>query len=87
MLYKVYILYAPVHDKLFIGVTSSLIDRMKSHNSNEPEDWTSIYKPWTLVHMELYSDKSEALRREAFLEGASGEIFIREEVLPLFEFK
>ena len=86
MLFKVYILYAPVHDKLFTGMTSSLIDRMASHNGNEPEDWTSVYKPWTLVHMELFNDEKEATRRESYFENVAGESYVREYILPLFEF-
>ena len=86
MLYKVYILYATQHDKLFTSMTSSLIDRMASHNSNELEDWTSVYKPWTLVHMELFKDEHEAYQRELFFESSAGEEFVREFILPLFEF-
>ena len=86
MLYKVYILYAPEHDKLFTGMTSSLIDRMAFHNGNEPEDWTSVYKPWTLVHMELFNDEREAEIREAYFEDPNGENYIRENILPLFDF-
>jgi predicted GIY-YIG superfamily endonuclease len=86
MLYKVYILYALDHDKLFTGVTSSLTDRMESHNSEQPEDWTTVYRPWTLVHMELFNDESEASQRESFFESDAGDSYIREYILPLFEF-
>ena len=86
MLYKVYILYATQHDKLFTGLTGSLIDRMVSHNGDDPEDWTSVYRPWTLVHMELYNDEHEAGKREAFFESEAGMAYIREYILPLFDF-
>ena len=86
MLYKVYVLYSHGHDKLFTGMTTSLTDRMMSHNSDEPDDWTSSYKPWILVHMELFEDESDAFLRESFLESAGGETFIRKDILPLFKF-
>ncbi len=86
MLYKLYILYAPVHERLFVGVTSSLTDRMKAHNSNNPEDWTSVYKPWTLVHMELFNEPEEASQRERFFESADGEAYVKDNILPLFQF-
>lgn len=86
MMYKVYVLYSPDHDKLFTGMTTSLIDRMMSHNGNEPEDWTSVYRPWTLVHMELFGDESDAIIRESFFESSGGQDYLRENVLPLFQF-
>ncbi len=86
MLYKVYVIYAPSHDRIFTGMTTSLGDRMVSHNGNTPEDWTSAYKPWTLIHMELYHDEGEALLRETYLESPDGQQFIREDILPVFDF-
>lgn len=86
MIYKVYVLYSPEHDKLFTGFTTSLIDRMYSHNNESADEWTSMYRPWTLVHMELYNEEDEALLRETYLESESGQEYVREDVLPLFEF-
>lgn len=86
MFFKVYVLYSPAHDKLFTGMTSSLSDRMISHNGEEPEDWTSAYQPWTLIHMELFDNESDASVRESFLESPGGQTFVRDEVLPLFTF-
>ena len=86
MIYKVYVLYSPKHDKLFTDLTTSLIDRMHSHNKENPDEWTSVYRPWTLVHMELYNDENDALLRESFLESEGGQRYVREDVLPLFNF-
>lgn len=86
MMYKVYVLYSPSHDKLFTGLTTGLIDRMQVHNSDSPDEWTTVYRPWTLVHMELFSKKDDALMRETFLDGEGGHHYIREAVLPLFRF-
>lgn len=86
MIYKVYVLYSPKHNKLFTGLTTSLCDRMLSHNGDEPDDWTSGYKPWTLVHMELFIDESDAVIRESYLESDGGQDYVRDSILPLFEF-
>lgn len=67
-------------------MTSSLSDRMISHNGDSPEDWTTGFKPWTLIHMELYNDEDEALLRETYLESVSGQKYIRNDILPLFTF-
>ena len=87
MLYKVYVLYSPKHDRLFVGLTTSLTDRMHSHNKHDADEWSSVYRPWTLVHMELYNEEDEALLRETYLESESGLNYIREDVLPLFNFE
>lgn len=86
MLYKVYVLYSPKHDRLFIGMTTSLTDRMLIHNADNPDEWSSAYRPWTLVHMELFNDAVEALLRESNLKSESGQQYVREDVLPLFSF-
>ncbi|MEX0986262.1 MAG: GIY-YIG nuclease family protein [Bacteroidales bacterium] len=86
MLYKVYVLYSPESNKLFTGMTTSLGTSMISHNGNESEDWTSSFKPWVLIHMELFNDESDAIIRETFLESNSGEAYVRSDILPLFEF-
>ena len=86
MLYKVYVLFSPEFDKMFTGMTTSLIDRMILHNGDGVDEWTSAFKPWTLVHLELFNNESDAFIRETFLEGERGQRFIREDVLPLFNF-
>jgi len=67
-------------------MTSSLTDRMKSHNGDDPEDWTNSFKPWTLVHMELFEDEYDAVSRESYYESEEGEAHVREDILPLFAF-
>jgi putative endonuclease len=86
MLYKVYILYSPSYNKLFVGLTTGLGDRMVSHNGAGGGDWTNEFKPWTLVHMELFNDESEAMLRKTYLEGPDGMVYVRSDILPLFDF-
>lgn len=86
MQFKVYILYSPKHDQLFTGLTASLIDRMTAHNGNEAEDWTTVYRPWTLIHMELFTDEAEAHIREGYLDSDQGKEYIRADILPMYDF-
>ncbi len=86
MLYKVYVLYAPSHNKLFIGLTTGLGDRMVSHNGAGGDDWTNEFKPWTLIHMELFDNEDEATLRKTFFDGPNGHSYIRSDILPLFDF-
>lgn len=84
MQFKVYVIYSPGHDRIFTGMTTSLTDRMESHNGEDPEDWISSYKPWTLIHMELFEEEYQALNREAYFESEAGQDHIRSEILPIF---
>lgn len=86
MIYKVYVIYSPHHDRLFTGLTTSLTDCMKRHNSDNPEEKTTSYRPWTLVHMELFGNEGDALLRKTYLDGKGGQHYIREQVLPMFDF-
>ncbi len=86
MIYKVYVLYSPKHDRLFMGMTTSLIDRIAIHNADNADEWSSAYRPWTLVHMELYNEEDDALLRESYLKSGHGQQYVRDDVLPLFSF-
>lgn len=86
MLYKVYVLYAISYDKLYVGLTNSLTDRLALHNSDSSEEWTTEYQPWTLIHMEIFNNEYEALLRETYLKSAPGQKYIREDILSLFTF-
>lgn len=86
MLYKVYVIYAPAHGKLHVGITTRLGDSMLLHNGDEEDDQTNQYKPWTLIHMEIFNDESEAHFRKTYLESPAGQAYITSDILSLFEF-
>jgi predicted GIY-YIG superfamily endonuclease len=85
MLYKVYVIYSPVHKRIFTGMTTALGDAMLSHNGDKTSDPTNELKPWTLIHMELFKEESEALFRRTFLESADGQSYIQSDILSLFD--
>ena len=76
-MYYVYALYSKECDKIYIGSTSDLAGRIKSHNDPRNRGWTSSYKPWVLIHSEILESKQEALRREKQLKSFKGREFIR----------
>ena len=63
MLYTVYVLYSPSRDKIYIGYTSNLIQRFKSHQAYG-KGWTSKFRPWVVVYCENFPTKEEAFDRE-----------------------
>ena len=63
MTYTVYILYASIHNQIYIGYTSNLIQRFKSHQQLG-QDWTAKYRPWTVVCCFYFDDKKQAMAAE-----------------------
>jgi putative endonuclease len=87
MSYKVFVLYSQKHDRLFVGYTTSLTDYMITMNVMESDNPLYEYRPWTLIHMELFISEDEAMVREGFLKQDIGQEYIRREILPMFDFR
>jgi len=81
MIYTVYVLHSPKFDKIYIGYTSDLEQRMLSHNVLGKKGWTIKFRPWKIIHTELYKTKADALKREKMLKGGQGRKWIRENLL------
>ena len=81
MSFYVYVLYSTEHDKIYIGFTSDLPSRLKSHNELAIKGYTLKYRPWSLIHTELFASKMLAMKREKQLKSAKGREFIRKKLL------
>jgi len=66
MIYTVYVLFSKDHQKIYIGYTSNLLQRFKSHQALG-KDWTARYRPWHVIYCEYFTDKSEVKNRETLL--------------------
>ena len=80
-MHTVYILYSKKFDKIYIGCTSNLEARFKSHNELGTKGWTIKFRPWEIVYTEEFDSKREALDREKQLKGAKGREWIRKEII------
>jgi putative endonuclease len=76
MLYTVYVLFSPTFQKIYIGYTSNLIERFKSHNQLSTKGWTRSFRPWLVIYNDFYETKNEALRREKNLKSGRGREWI-----------
>lgn len=76
-MFIVNVLYSKKYDKIYIGYTSDLEQRILSHNKLATKGWTVRFRPWKLIHTEEFSCKSEALRREKQLKSSQRRAFIR----------
>jgi putative endonuclease len=73
----VYALYSESYDKIYIGMTSNIDERLKSHNELGKKGWTKNYRPWVIIYREEHKEKTEALKRERQLKSHAGRSFIR----------
>jgi putative endonuclease len=76
-MYTVYVLYSIRFDKIYIGYTTDLEDRFKSHNELATKGWTIRFRPWSILHTENFDSKSDAMKRELQLKSAAGRAYIR----------
>ena len=76
-MFTVYVLYSKDFDKIYVGFTSDLEQRILSHNELGKKGWTIKFRPWQLIYKEEYPEKSNAMKREKQLKTATGRNFIR----------
>jgi putative endonuclease len=79
-MYYVYALYSEKYNKIYIGSTSDLTARIKSHNDSRNRGWTSKFKPWDIIYSEKFPSKQLALSREKSLKSFKGREFIRSQI-------
>jgi len=84
-MYTVYILYSENHKKKYIGYTSDLIERFRSHNKLATKGYTIKYRPWKVLHTEIFETKTEAIKRENQLKGGQGRDWINSHLIPLYK--
>ena len=81
--FVVYILFSEEHNKTYVGFTSNLIERFKSHNYLSKKGYTIKYRPWIVIHVEFLTTKSEALKREKLFKTGIGRELIKEIISKL----
>ncbi|MEQ8471866.1 MAG: GIY-YIG nuclease family protein [Marinoscillum sp.] len=65
-MFFVYIIYSKQAAKYYKGFTSDPLKRVAQHNRGESR-YTSIVGDWELIYLEIFDDKSDALKREKVL--------------------
>jgi len=58
-------------DQRYIGVTSNLEERLRTHNAGGSPH-TSKYTPWELVSYVCFADDQRAIELERYLKSGSG---------------
>jgi putative endonuclease len=81
MSYTVYILFSQKYCKTYVGFTSNLEERFKSHNELGNKGWSIKFRPWQIVYTEEFIDKKEAMLREKFLKSGQGRLLVKKMLL------
>ncbi len=81
-MFTVYVLYSPSYNKIYIGQTQDMDNRLEWHNIKSTKGYTTKYRPWIIAYTESVASRSEALKREKQLKTGGGRRFIWEEVIP-----
>ena len=79
-MYYTYVLYSREFNKIYIGFSSDLTNRLLAHNDNSNSGWSSRYQPWEILYSEEHPTKSEAMKREKQLKTYKGREFIHKMV-------
>ena len=76
-MFTVYALYSEKYNKIYIGYTSDIDNRMVYHNELSKDGWTLKFRPWKLIYTEEHPTKQEAMKREKQLKSYRGREFVR----------
>ena len=78
-MYSVYTIYNKKHNKIYIGQTKDLNERLKLHNENKFRgSYTSRFDGgWILIYSEELPQRERALKRERQLKSYQGRRFVK----------
>lgn len=76
-MFYVYILRSAINsERLYIGLTHDIENRLKDHNYGE-SIYTKTYAPWELMTYIAFDNKEKAIAFEKYLKSGSGRSFAK----------
>ena len=75
-MFTVYVLQSVNFNKIYIGFTSDIENRIIAHNHSANKGWTKSFKPWKVIYTEHFETKAKAMNREKQLKTGKGREFI-----------
>lgn len=76
--FVVYILFSKKYSKTYVGFTSNLIERIKSHNVLGTKGYIIKYRPWIVLEVQFFTSKKEAMEMEKFYKTGKGRELIKQ---------
>jgi putative endonuclease len=81
--YYVYVLLSQKDNKMYIGYTSNLEERLKQHDNGMVIS-TKFRRPVSLVYFEGCINQQDATKREKHLKSGFGKIYLRNRLKNFF---
>lgn len=83
-MFYVYAVFNKKHNKIYIGQTENLEERIKLHNNKVfTKSFTAHFSgDWELIYEEKTNNRKEALEREKQLKSYKGRQFIKNNYIP-----
>ncbi|MFZ2300058.1 MAG: GIY-YIG nuclease family protein [Candidatus Moraniibacteriota bacterium] len=80
-MYTVYAIYNKTQEKIYIGQTSNLENRLQLHNNGTFKGYTARFDgKWAVIYSEEFSTRQEALQREKQLKSFRGREFVKQRI-------
>lgn len=81
LMFIVYAVYNSIHDKVYIGQTEDLVERLQAHNEHRfRQAYTSRFSgEWVVIYQEMMPTRKAAIAREKQLKSFRGREFIRKQ--------
>ncbi len=76
-----YIIYSSITDKYYIGVSKDIQARLIRHNQGTSRSTSKGAPQWKLMHIEIFSNRSLAMKREAYLKRMKSRIMIEKIII------
>ena len=83
-MFYAYAIWNKLRDKIYVGSTENIENRLKRHNNLLPNKGKSFTNKnsgvWKLIYHEKFQTRKEALKREKELKSFRGREFIRNKI-------
>ena len=76
MVYYIYAIKSSVDNRIYVGLTNDLEERVKEHNQGRTRS-TKGFRPWHLIYYETSETRIEARQREKYLKSGCGKEFLK----------
>ena len=76
MTYYVYVLMSEKDSRLYKGMTSDIVKRLKEHNAGRNFS-TKPYIPWKLIYSKSFENRLSAREYEKYLKSGVGREFLK----------
>jgi putative endonuclease len=75
-MYYVYALKSVEHNRIYVGLTKDLDNRIREHNNGKTKS-TKFYRPWNLFYFEEINLLKSAREREKKLKSGFGKEYLK----------